>query len=85
MAQFENLNTAIDGLSESVDNLVSRLESATVEDPAIQQQVDEAVERIKEVQGRIDGIAAGGGTGETPSAEQLPADTGPQVEHRKGG
>jgi hypothetical protein len=62
-----------------VDNLVERLESATVEDPATQEAIDAAVERIAEVQGRIDAIAGGGST---PEVSQPIADTGPQVEHR---
>lgn len=82
MAQFDNLNTALDELSGSVDELVSRLESATVEDPAVQASIDEAVTRIKEVQSRIDAIGGEETPGEPPTAEQLPADTGPQVEHR---
>lgn len=57
MAQFEALNSTIEELSGSVDNLIERLEAATVEDPAVQAAIDEAVAKIKEVQGRIDGIA----------------------------
>lgn len=58
MAQFETLNTALDDLSTSVDELVTRLGEVTVEDPAVQASIDEAVARITEVQGRIDAIAA---------------------------
>lgn len=83
MAQFESLNTALDELSGSVDSLVERLEAATVEDPAVQASIDEAVTKIKDVQSRIDAIGGEAGEeGEPPTAEQLPADTGPQVEHR---
>lgn len=85
MAEFDTLNTAIDELSGSVDKLIERLEAVEVEDPAVQAAIDEATAKIKEVQGRIDGIGEAGGEetpGEPPTAEQLPADTGPQVEHR---
>lgn len=75
MAQFETLNTAIDELSSSVDELVARLESATVEDPAVQAAIDEAAARIKEVQGRIDGLAGGGGGADAPHVDNtLPGD-----------
>jgi outer membrane murein-binding lipoprotein Lpp len=88
MAQFEDLNTAIDGLSESIDSLASRLEGATVEDPAVQAQVDAAAARIRELQSTVDGIAADGGTetGEPPVVDNtLPnPDDQPHVEHRKG-
>lgn len=78
MAEFETLNTAIDALSTSVDDLVARLDAATVEDPAVQAAIDEAVSRIKEVQGRIDALAGGGA--EAPN-QDLPGDQ-PVVDHR---
>ena len=88
MAQFETLNSAVEELSESVDNLVTRLESATVEDPAVQQAIDDTVAKVKEIQSRIDGIAAGA-SGETPAEgeppapnQDLPSDQ-PVVDHRR--
>ena len=84
VANFDTLNKAIDDLSTSVDNLVTRLESATVEDPAIQQQIDDAVSRINELQTRVDSIGSGSAaSGGTPEVSHPIADTGPQVEHRK--
>jgi len=75
MAQFEALNEALDGISQSVDDLVARLEGATVEDPAVQQQIDEAVNRIAEVQGKIDAIAAGASGADQPHVDNtLPGD-----------
>lgn len=82
MAQFEALNDAIAGLDGAIDDLVTRLEGASVEDPETQAKIDEAVTRITEVRGRIDAIAGGGAEPATPEVSQPIADTGPQVEHR---
>jgi len=71
MAQFDNLNTAIEALDGSIDDLVKRLEAATVEDPAVQASIDEAVTRINDVRARVEAIA-----GETPTGDE------PHVEHR---
>lgn len=51
MANFSNLNTSINTLSEKVDALIAAKQTPPPEDPQIQQQIDAA-------QAAVDGIVA---------------------------
>jgi hypothetical protein len=73
MAQFDALNTALDDLGGSVDALVERLSTVTVEDPTTQASIDAAVVRIQDARARIDEIT---GTGPAaPATADVPSDT----------